>query len=315
MTYNEFIDYVMSKVKEELCDDCETIDFYQKGFTSDDPKMIEWIKDSNLRFAGEEGTVLLTDCLVVKKKDDSGVINTQYIAARKLYEEVKTNGVDAVLTKVSKTKNTSGTSADQQDKSVYESIRDQLILRPLNYSLHIRELKGCVYKRIGDFALVLYQLLSNKNKMLATRKIQRDELKYWNMEEKAGQVMQDALENSAKLFPACAFDYSKRQEVDFLTADFSRKDITMAGNYFLISTFNTINGAMALFYPGVVEKLMKMMGGAFIAVFMNINDIMICDLDDPMAKQFAKTAGTSGPMGEMLSKRCYRCDETGFHVL
>lgn len=307
MNYNEFIDSMIKKVKEELRDDDETVNFYQEGFTSDDPEMIEWIKDSNLRLAEKENTVLLTDCLLLKKKDSSGNMNTQCIATRKLYEEVKISGIDAVIRKIR-------TKLDLSHKD-YETVKSQLILRPLNYSLHMRELRGCVYQKIGDFVLVLYQFLGDIGNMLTTRKIKRDELKEWGMEEKAEQVMQDALENSAKLFPACTFDYRRQKEVDFLTADFSRRDIAVAGNHFLISTFKTINGALALFYPGVVEKLVEMMGGAFKVVFMNINDVMIFDLNDPMAKGYARTASTSSEMGEMLSKRCYKCDETGIYVL
>lgn len=315
MTYNEFIELIISKLNEDLSNDGESVKFYQEGFTSYDPKVTEWIKDSNIRFAGEENTALLIDCLVINKKDDSGNINTQCIATKKLYEEVKTKGVDSVLTKVSEIKNTSKRFDEKQNKNIYECIKDQLILRPLNYSLRSQELRGCVYKKIGDFALVLYQRLDDSNKVLTTRKIQSVELKYWKMDDKAVQVMQDALENSARLYPACAFDYRRNREVDFLKDNFTRKDITMMGNHFLISTFNTTNGAMALFYPGVREKLMKLMGGEFIAVFMNINDIVIFDLDDPMARQYAKTASKSGPMGEMLSRKCYRCDEKGIHVI
>ena len=79
----------------------------------------------------------------------------------------------------------------------------------------------------------------------------------------------------------------------------------------LLSSSATTNGALALLYPGVVEKMMKIMGGPFNAVFMNINDVMIFDLKNPMASNYAEQAKESGKLGEMLSGKVYMCDENG----
>ena len=143
----------------------------------------------------------------------------------------------------------------------------------------------------------------------------RSELAKWGMEEEVGQVMQNALENSARLFPACAYNKNTDKEVDLLKDDFTREDITLYGNHFLISTFRTVNGSLALFYPGVVDKLMELMGGEFIAVFMNINDIMIFDRHDASSKRYARTSSQSDEMGEMLSKRRYLCNEEGIFAM
>ena len=151
--------------------------------------------------------------------------------------------------------------------------------------------------------------------ILTSSKINASELERWEMQDKTEAVLQLALENTARLFPACVFDKEMQMEVDLLTGDFSRKDITILGHQILMTTFKTTNGAMSLFYPGAVEKLMSVMGGAFTAVFMNINDVMIFDYDAQLAHEYAKTAADSSPLGEMLSDKCYRCDETGVHVM
>ena len=190
----------------------------------------------------------------------------------------------------------------------YKEIRGQLIVRPLNYSLHIRDLKGCVYKKISDFVLALYQVLSDTGSSLATSKIRRDELKKWGMEEQEEKVIEDALENTARLYPACVYDKRIGCEVDFLKTDISRDDITFFSDHILLSTFRTTNGATALFYPGVREKMMDIMGGAFVAVFMNTNDVMIFDKKDPAAYRFLETAKHSSDIGEMLSGRLYLCE-------
>ena len=54
---------------------------------------------------------------------------------------------------------------------------------------------------------------------------------------------------------------------------------------------------------------MKIMGGPFQAVFMNINDVMIFGKNDSTAKLYASSAKETGKMGEMLSKKIYHCEE------
>ena len=197
----------------------------------------------------------------------------------------------------------------------YGKIGSSLIIRPLNYELHKQELANCIYRKIGDIALVLYQMLGDTGKVFSSSKIHASELEAWNMKDRKDEILQNALENTAKLFPACVFDNRVQKEVDLLESDCTKSDIMILGHQILLTTFLTTNGAVALFYPGVIAKLMNIMDGAFTAVFMNINDVMIFNLDSRLARAYAKTAADSSPMGEMLSDKCYRCDENGITVM
>ena len=51
-----------------------------------------------------------------------------------------------------------------------------------------------------------------------------------------------------------------------------------------------------------------------IAVFMNVNDVLLFELDDPSIWRYAKVASKSSDMGEMLSGKCYLCDQNGITV-
>ncbi len=321
MTYQEFIEYLKKRAHEELGYDLDEIEFYPKGYTSEDDKKVEWIRESNRLYVGKESNILLTDFLVLCESKTSEITNLQRIAVKLLYEDAKRDGVEVAFQKIKDAKtnldaaNPNYEALGKRSNGDYETIRSQLFVRPLNYTLHIRDLHGCVYERFSDFALVLYQLLGDAEHTLTSSKIRREELKNWGMEDKLDSIMYDALENTARLFPACVYDYSKQKEVDFLTEEFSREDITFMGNHLMLSTFKSTNGAVSLFYPGVVQKMMRIMDGAFIAVFMNINDVMIFDLDNPIAKEFAKNAGKSSQLGEMLSNKCYQCDENGIKIV
>ena len=321
MTYPEFIEYIKKRAAEELSYSPESMEYYPEGYTSDDPKKLEWIMDCNIKYTGKKGISLLTDILTLERPLNDKIKTFHRVAVKLLYEDAQTIGDDAAFGKIREIAEElddpgiDHSFADRRSGSSYDAIRPQLILRPLNYGLHIRELNGCVYKRRGDLCLVLYQLLGNAGKSVVSSKIKRSELKNWDMEGKEEQVMNDALENTARLFPACVYNKKEDKEVDFLSSDITKEDMMDAFGGTLLSTFANINGAVALFYPGVAEKMMKIMGGAFSAVFMNINDVMILRKNDPNARRFAQAAGTSSKMGEMLSNKCYICDEKGIRTV
>lgn len=178
----------------------------------------------------------------------------------------------------------------------------------MNYDLHKRFLGRAIYKRYDDIALAEYQKVSVFDGILSTRKILKTDLERWGMVDKEEDIFQAALLNSQRLNPACVFNKYTHSECDFLTGNFTKKDISIAKGQIFLSAFRSANGAAALFYPGVAEKLRKIMGGEFDVVFMNVNAVMIYDKNNPSAVSDAYMAAESSVFGEMLSGKCYRYD-------
>ena len=328
MTYQEFVDELKLRVQKELAGSFDSVDFYPEGYTSNDPEMLEFILLCNSQFGDRQDSPWLnTDMLVLSKgikraiendaDADTDIVQRQRIALKDLYKDVEEHGFDAVFEELRKlTKNFIGIGDSEAINtrltSDYDKIRPQLIIRPLNYGLHMQDLQGCVYKKVGDFVLALYQLVGDVSEYVASSKIKRDEVKAWNVDD--ATVIQNALENTKRLFPACVHAKDTEEKIDFFTGNFTRDDITevMYGDKsILLSTFRITNGAVSLFYPGVVEKMMKIMDGSFLAAFMNINDVMIFEKNSHLARKYADSARKSSEMGEMLSGRLYLCDRDG----
>lgn len=314
MTYEEFLELFKAKAQSELSYTPDEIEFFPEGYTSDDPQILSWIMDTNRRYAGQESPWLVKDFMTLTKND----INTtgkivQRLAIREIYEDAEKNGFDSAFSEIRKThENINDVKIDTVELSkrstgTYGDIIGQLIIRPLNYPRNIQELQGHVYRRIGDLVLALYQFVGSSEHSVMSSKIRRDELERWGVSQE--QAMHDALENTMKLFPACVYNYKKGQEVDFLAEDFAREDITEDGKMILLSTFRVTNGATALFYPGVVSKMKGIMGGAFTAVFANVNDVLIFDKRSGYADKYLKNAKYLNP--DLLSVRTYICDEKG----
>ena len=344
MTYQEFVDELKLRVQKELADSFDSVDFYPEGYTSNDPEMLEFILLCNSQFGDRQDSPWLnTDMLVLSKgikksternteksiekdtkkdaeegtEDSTDIVQRQRIALKDLYKDVEEHGFDAVFEELRKLtesflKINESEAINTRLTSDYDKIRDQLVIRPLNYGLHIQDLQGCVYKKIGDFVLALYQLVGDSDECLTSSKIKRDEVKNWNVDE--ATVIQNALENTKRLFPACVHNMKTAEPMDLFTGNFTRDDITdvMYNNKSIIlSTFKFTNGAVSLFYPGVVEKMMEIMDGPFLAAFMNINDVMIFEKDSHLARKYANGAGRQGEIAEMLSGRLYLCDKNG----
>ena len=315
MTYDEFLELFKQKAESELSYDPALMEFFPEGYTSDDPKVLEWIIDANKRFTGEESPWLKKDFMLLKDKGENEAAIIQRVAIHDVYLDAEKNGFDAAFETVRKSREEIMRAKIDRDvlnkrgSGSYDEIREELIIRPLNYALHMDDLRGRVYRRIGDIALTLYQLINNAEHDLITSKIAREEVKRWGMD--TDKVIDDALANSARIFPASTYNYRTGKEVDVMTSEFTKKDISLGGSMIMLTTFKTTNGAAALFYPGVAEKMMQVMGGAFWAVFMNVNDIMIFDIGDPMARMSADIARDGGGQGEMLSNRIYLCSEKG----
>lgn len=199
----------------------------------------------------------------------------------------------------------------------YEAVKDDLLIRPLNCELRKRELKKGVYKQIGDIALALYQLIHYDRKNFFTSMIYQDELSIWDLDEKKENIIQKALENTERLFPAVVFDNRTKDQVLLMQNDFSIQDITIpTTDLTMLSTTHTVNGAVALFYPGVLDKLMDIFQSPFKVVFMNVNDALLFDMTDSRADRYASVAGdTQTQAWEMLSGKIYVCDGNGIFAL
>ncbi len=318
MEFNEYVAKFKQAAHEKLGYPIEKMRFIPKGFETTDPEDLEWINRANVKLDGVKEDIPLTDVLILDGGLKDGVGVLQRVDIRHCYERFG-DDLDAALEEVrniQKAVDTSFRDSDIFEKRTsgdYEKMRDTLILRPLNFKHYAPLLGGHIYRQIGDVALVLYMLVGDVEHSLTTSKIKREELEQWGIP--AEQALEDALKNTARLFPACVYDMRIGREVDLLKTDFRKEDVTFFSRTLMISTFRTTNGAVSLFYPGVLEKLLKVMGGPFEAVFMNINDVMIFASGDAKAVEMAEMAGKTGSYGEMLSGHRYLCSGHGIQMI
>ena len=122
MTYEEFITELKNRVSAELGIPQDSMTFYPKGYTSDDPETIEWIRDSNMLYTGEDSDTLLDDFLLFELSWGSNK-QLHRIAVRQMYEDSLEKGCDEVFGDISGLK--AAAEANQSrldDRSSYEKV-------------------------------------------------------------------------------------------------------------------------------------------------------------------------------------------------
>lgn len=161
--------------------------------------------------------------------------------------------------------------------SNYESIKDKLILRPLNLTSNKAALNGACYINNGDVALVLYLVIKEDDKTMNTAKVPEDIVKLWGINRMS--VMIDAMNNTAKKYPARMFtnllniNDASDSEPDFMSDTYNKK--LNSGVIPMVTTTKKTNGAISLFYPEVKEKIAEMFGDSFYVAFTSIHEAMI----------------------------------------
>ena len=176
----------------------ENYKFYPDGYNAESDIEKEFIRNTNVKYNRVESDTLIGDFLNLTVTLEGRTDTYCRFSVKELYNEYQEYGWERVDFIISENiKLASFYSPDEIMKNItdYEFIRNRLIVRPINFTDNKYELKDCVYKKIGDIALVLYVLLYDDEKMgLGTVKAQKAFIDKW--EKDYGEIWEDALRNT-----------------------------------------------------------------------------------------------------------------------
>lgn len=164
----------------------------------------------------------------------------------------------------------------------YETAKSRLFVRLINYDRNINILtnilQNVVYKTLGDIAFVVCAILDEREDNLISTKILKSMVKKWGKNE--DDIFNEAIENTYRMSPPRFYILEKMLLNNNYSGDsFMDSDDTFqlndrfVGN--LLSTTRQINGAIAVFLPGVAEKISEMLKSDFYMVFTSIHEAMI----------------------------------------
>lgn len=169
----------------------------------------------------------------------------------------------------------------------YDKAKSRLFIVPENIN-NKEALEQSTYKTVGDIALGISLNLMEKGENMIGLKVSQEILDVW--EKGMEEVFSDALKNSAKMFPARYYSIFRALTIgkDYKGDDFMGEDAeevladTMPEK--CISTESFDHGSVAIFYPGVGDKLCEALRTENLYLtFTSVNEVLVRPADSEVS--------------------------------
>ncbi len=267
----------------------------------------------------EEYPITSGDRLLLKKQQSNGIMEVCALYVEDLYKEYQNGwGMGQIIQEIlNRLDAISKSECFQRSKNLddYEKMKDELFIRLLNIEENQEELQECIYRTIGDIALVLYARMGELNGSSASIKIKRHMLDKWKKDSQ--EIFDEALINTYFISPPRIYcweklifdpEYEGENFMDLMCDYQIKKDAL--GN--CLSTTLRTNGAVAVFLPGVAQRIGQLMGCGFYMVFTSIHEVMIHserNADPEELKQILEdTVRETTPPEDFLTYQIYHYD-------
>ena len=320
MTYEEFKKELYRNLLQQEETQNKQIKLFERKSICADIKDLAIIKALNLSCYGMPDLMVHEDviCVLWGPKERNGMLHWK---VRPLYERYKKEGWQGILPELVLKIEHVGKSSKILflESGTYEEHSDRLIIRPVNWNYHRQSLDNCIYWRQGDIALVLYGLISDEGKDYITMKMHREITKQWNIPDN-NLIMNALLNCYAKMPPRLlrAEELMVRpgpEQGVFMpgdkgipaTIDKKNKEAGIRG--YRLTTTRQLNGALAIFYPGVKERLAELLGEDYYIGFTSVHEAVIhpisCKNPDDM-KEAIQHVNAIFEEEDMLTNRVFR---------
>lgn len=278
MNYQEFLDYIKENLAKYLAE-------YQ-NIKSRDNKSEEREEDYVVeihRVLKNNGVVL--DGLTIRKQEENCSPNLylnsyfdQYQMGRPIttiikelvcrYSQAKIEGMITV--------------ADLAD---YESVKDRIVLRLVNFEKNESLLKSCPHKRYMDLAITFRYMVGKDSVGIATSLISNQEFEAWNVE--FSELYQVALFNTMREFPwkmdslaKVISDYLKDKAPGTLPEDLISEIEHMENSengvsMFVLTNDTGINGATCILYDNVIKNFAKVQESNIFILPSSVHEVML----------------------------------------
>lgn len=160
----------------------------------------------------------------------------------------------------------------------YDTAKSRLFVRLINYDRNADILRDVVHKTLGDIVFTVYAIVDENEFGIVSTKVLKSMVKKWDKNE--DDIFNEAIKNTYYLTPPRIYkwegvlcDESYAGESFMNDEDICDLDKSFSGN--TLSTTRKTNGAIAVFLPGVAEKISELLDSDFYMVFTSIHEVMI----------------------------------------
>lgn len=200
------------------------------------------------------------------------------------------------------------------DLDEYDKVRPMLIMKLINRNMNESYLTNVPYISVcDDLALVFAILTQDEQIGMGTVLIHGDMLANWNID--IDRLYSDARENMKNIVPA-VLQGLKEILCDKMGGNIDADELPDT-SMLVLTTRNSLNGAAALFYDGMLEEISESVGGDYYIIPSSIYELIIVPASDETVREEAlnemirEVNSTHMRPEEILSDHAYRYNASG----
>lgn len=288
-------------------------------------EFVEYIKMNAGYIAGEGGNITINhviknngcemDGLVIMEKGKD-IAPTIYLDS---FYELYTNGenIKNIIRQIEVIyeQNKNNVTFDVNILKYFDTIKDKIVYKVVNYRSNEKLLEQVPHKRILDLAVVFYCLLDNEYGRSATALIYNNNLKNWNVTiddvykaalKNTPDLLHSKISSMAALFEKCGVNVDG-EEVDL-------KDYVPSDMYVLTNE-SKLNGAACILYENVLYDFAQKLGADLYILPSSVHEVILLPKLSVFEKDelvnMVKEVNTEGVAAdEVLSDHVYEYNRT-----
>lgn len=288
-------------------------------------EFVEYIKMNAGYIAGEGGNITINhviknngcemDGLVIMEKGKD-IAPTIYLDS---FYELYTNGenIKNIIRQIEVIyeQNKNNVTLDVNILKHFDTIKDKIVYKVVNYRSNEKLLEQVPHKRILDLAVVFYCLLDNEYGRSATALIYNNNLKNWNVTiddvykaalKNTPDLLHSKISSMAALFEKCGVNVDG-EEVDL-------KDYVPSDMYVLTNE-SKLNGAACILYENVLYDFAQKLGADLYILPSSVHEVILLPKLSMFEKDelvnMVKEVNTEGVAAdEVLSDHVYEYNRT-----
>ena len=288
-------------------------------------EFVEYIKMNAGYIAGEGGNITINhviknngcemDGLVIMEKEKD-IAPTIYLDS---FYELYTNGenIKNIIRQIEVIyeQNKNNVTFDVNILKHFDTIKDKIVYKVVNYRSNEKLLEQVPHKRILDLAVVFYCLLDNEYGRSATALIYNNNLKNWNVTiddvykaalKNTPDLLHSKISSMATLFEKCGVNVDG-EEVDL-------KDYVPSDMYVLTNE-SKLNGAACILYENVLYDFAQKLGADLYILPSSVHEVILLPKLSMFEKDelvnMVKEVNTEGVAAdEVLSDHVYEYNRT-----
>ena len=288
-------------------------------------EFVEYIKMNAGYIAGEGGNITINhviknngcemDGLVIMEKGKD-IAPTIYLDS---FYELYTNGenIKNIIRQIEVIyeQNKNNVTFDVNILKHFDTIKDKIVYKVVNYRSNEKLLEQVPHKRILDLAVVFYCLLDNEYGRSATALIYNNNLKNWNVT--IDDVYKAALKNTPDLLHSKISSMAALYEKCGVNVDGEEVDLKdyVPSDMYVLTNESKLNGAACILYENVLYDFAQKLGADLYILPSSVHEVILLPKLSMFEKDelvnMVKEVNTEGVAAdEVLSDHVYEYNRT-----